>query len=80
MCSFARQELPLSCRHMSVLLQIMEPTEPIANLDDAYWRLRAEFVPEEELQLQEGERLLHCYHISRVRRRWSWCLEICSAV
>lgn len=44
----------------------MEPTERIEHLEDSYWRLRAEFVPEEELSLQEGERLMHCYHINRV--------------
>uniref|UniRef100_A0A7S3QRP1 ubiquitinyl hydrolase 1 n=1 Tax=Dunaliella tertiolecta TaxID=3047 RepID=A0A7S3QRP1_DUNTE len=51
--------------HSSKLYKIMEPSDPIINLDGTYWRLRAEFVPQDELSMQEGERLLHCYHISK---------------
>lgn len=47
-------------------LQILDPAESIAAVNDDYWQLRAEFIPEEELHMQEGDRLLPCYHISRV--------------
>jgi len=49
--------------------QILELEDSLEHLDDTYWRLRAEVVPEDELSVreEEGERLLHCYHMCRVR-------------
>lgn len=57
--------------------QIMHPNDDIAHVDDTYWRLRAEFVPEDEIELREGERLLHCYHMSRVRLFTTMCVFAC---
>lgn len=53
----------------AVCTQILQPTDPIEHLEETYWRLRAEFVPQDELSMLEGERLLHCYHVSRVSRQ-----------
>ena len=53
--------------------QVCEPAESISAMDDVYWNLRAEVVPEEQLQhnLGEGDRIIHVYHFNQVGTRVS---------
>uniref|UniRef100_A0A7S0WIA5 ubiquitinyl hydrolase 1 n=1 Tax=Chlamydomonas leiostraca TaxID=1034604 RepID=A0A7S0WIA5_9CHLO len=50
--------------HSSRIYKVVPGDEAISSLDDSYWRLRAEAVPEEEEAgaLGPEDRLLHCYH------------------
>ncbi|EMS52242.1 Ubiquitin carboxyl-terminal hydrolase 12 [Triticum urartu] len=44
---------------------IFAPSEKIENINDQYWTLRAEEVPEEEKNLGPFDRLIHVYHFTK---------------
>ncbi|GKV41839.1 hypothetical protein SLEP1_g49320 [Rubroshorea leprosula] len=44
------------------IYKIFSPTEKIENINDQYWTLRAEEIPEEEKNLGPHDRLIHVYH------------------
>ncbi|CAN4126348.1 unnamed protein product [Withania somnifera] len=44
------------------IYKIFPPTERIENINDQYWTLRAEEIPEEEKNLGPHDRLIHVYH------------------
>jgi ubiquitin carboxyl-terminal hydrolase 7 len=48
-----------------VLWQIFPLNEKIENINDQYWTLRAEEIPDEEKELGAHDRLIHVYHFSR---------------
>lgn len=45
-------------------LQIFSPNERIDSINDQYWTLRAEMIPQAERQLALGAKLIHVYHFS----------------
>eukprot|EP00258_Populus_trichocarpa_P027292 XP_024443311.1 ubiquitin carboxyl-terminal hydrolase 12 isoform X1 [Populus trichocarpa] len=45
--------------------QIFPPNEKIENINDQYWTLRAEEIPEEEKNLGPQDRLIHVYHFTK---------------
>ncbi|GLT61911.1 hypothetical protein SLA2020_345830 [Shorea laevis] len=47
------------------IYKIFPPTEKIENINDQYWTLRAEEIPEEEKNLSPHDRLIHVYHFTR---------------
>jgi len=47
------------------IYKIFAPSEKIENINDQYWTLRAEEVPEEEKNLGPFDRLIHVYHFSK---------------
>ncbi|GAQ84171.1 Ubiquitin carboxyl-terminal hydrolase [Klebsormidium nitens] len=50
---------------MSKIFKILPPGDPVDKISDQYWKIRAEEVPEEELQAGPQDRLLHVYHFRR---------------
>ncbi|KAK9010463.1 hypothetical protein V6N11_036971 [Hibiscus sabdariffa] len=44
------------------IYKIFPPSEKIENINDQYWTLRAEEIPEEEKNLGPQDRLIHVYH------------------
>mmetsp|Transcript_35695 Transcript_35695/g.79387 ORF Transcript_35695/g.79387 Transcript_35695/m.79387 type:complete len:1131 (+) Transcript_35695:131-3523(+) len=49
----------------SKIYKICDPGENIEQMNDAYWQLRAEAIPEDQLQEVEGGRLIHVYHFNQ---------------
>ncbi|GAB4857199.1 CSN-associated deubiquitinating enzyme Ubp12 [Ancistrocladus abbreviatus] len=47
------------------IYKIFPPTEKIENINDQYWTLRAEEIPEEEKSLGPHDRLIHVYHFTK---------------
>ncbi|CAK9869375.1 unnamed protein product [Sphagnum jensenii] len=47
------------------IYKIFPSNEKIENINDQYWTLRAEEIPEEEKELGPQERLIHVYHFTR---------------
>ncbi|KAL8140936.1 hypothetical protein V2J09_006957 [Rumex salicifolius] len=47
------------------IYKIFPPTEKIENINDQYWTLRAEEIPEEEKNLGPHDRLIHVYHFTK---------------
>lgn len=47
----------------SKVFKTCDPDENIEAINDAYWNLRAEVVPDDEVS-KEGERLIHVYHFN----------------
>lgn len=47
------------------IYKIFPATEVIENINDQYWTLRAEEIPEEERSLGPLDRLIHVYHYTR---------------
>ncbi|XP_060186404.1 ubiquitin C-terminal hydrolase 13-like isoform X2 [Lycium barbarum] len=47
------------------IYKIFPPTERIENINDQYWTLRAEEIPEEEKNLGPHDRLIHVYHFTK---------------
>ncbi|KAJ6813606.1 ubiquitin carboxyl-terminal hydrolase 12-like [Iris pallida] len=47
------------------IYKIFPPTEKIENINDQYWTLRAEEIPEEEKNLAPHDRLIHVYHFMK---------------
>uniref|UniRef100_A0A7N0UUN3 ubiquitinyl hydrolase 1 n=1 Tax=Kalanchoe fedtschenkoi TaxID=63787 RepID=A0A7N0UUN3_KALFE len=47
------------------IYKIFPPTEKIENINDQYWTLRAEEIPEEEKNIGPHDRLIHVYHFSK---------------
>lgn len=47
------------------IYKIFPPSEKIENINDQYWTLRAEEIPEEEKNLGPQDRLIHVYHFMK---------------
>ncbi|KAJ1432182.1 Ubiquitin specific protease, conserved site [Sesbania bispinosa] len=47
------------------IYKVFPPNEKIENINDQYWTLRAEEVPEEEKNLGTHDRLIHVYHFTK---------------
>ncbi|KAK5835875.1 ubiquitin C-terminal hydrolase 12 isoform X1 [Gossypium arboreum] len=47
------------------IYKIFPPSEKIENINDQYWTLRAEEIPEEEKNLGPNDRLIHVYHFKK---------------
>nr|XP_023907255.1 ubiquitin carboxyl-terminal hydrolase 12 isoform X1 [Quercus suber] len=47
------------------IYKIFPPHEKIENINDQYWTLRAEEIPEEEKNLGPHDRLIHVYHFTK---------------
>ncbi|XVF19576.1 hypothetical protein REPUB_Repub11eG0123000 [Reevesia pubescens] len=47
------------------IYKIFPPTEKIENINDQYWTLRVEEIPEEEKNLGPNDRLIHVYHFTK---------------
>jgi ubiquitin carboxyl-terminal hydrolase 7 len=47
------------------IYKIFPLNEKIENINDQYWTLRAEEIPDEEKELGAHDRLIHVYHFSR---------------
>ncbi|XP_020574244.1 ubiquitin carboxyl-terminal hydrolase 12-like [Phalaenopsis equestris] len=47
------------------IYKIFPPNEKIENINDQYWTLRAEEIPEEEKSLGPQDRLIHVYHFMK---------------
>ncbi|KAJ1287845.1 hypothetical protein BS78_02G042300 [Paspalum vaginatum] len=47
------------------IYKVFAPSEKIENINDQYWTLRAEEVPEEEKNLGPFDRLIHVYHFTK---------------
>jgi ubiquitin carboxyl-terminal hydrolase 7 len=46
-------------------LQIFSPSEKIDTINDQYWTLRAEVIPEEEKSLEASDKVIHVCHFSQ---------------
>ncbi|CAH8348830.1 unnamed protein product [Eruca vesicaria subsp. sativa] len=47
------------------IYKIFSSTERIENINDHYWNLRAEEIPEEEKNIGPSDRLIHVYHFTK---------------
>ncbi|XP_028806103.1 ubiquitin carboxyl-terminal hydrolase 12 isoform X2 [Neltuma alba] len=47
------------------IYKVFPPSEKIENINDQYWTLRAEEIPEEEKNLGPHDRLIHVYHFNK---------------
>ncbi|XP_038697160.1 ubiquitin carboxyl-terminal hydrolase 12 isoform X1 [Tripterygium wilfordii] len=47
------------------IYKIFPPNEKIENINDQYWTLRAEEIPEEEKNIGPHDRLIHVYHFTK---------------
>ncbi|XVE61338.1 hypothetical protein DITRI_Ditri06bG0031400 [Diplodiscus trichospermus] len=47
------------------IYKIFPPSEKIENINDQYWTLRAEEIPDEEKNLGPHDRLIHVYHFTK---------------
>ncbi|CAI8586565.1 unnamed protein product [Vicia faba] len=47
------------------IYKVFPPNEKIENINDQYWTLRAEEIPEEEKNLGPLDRLIHVYHFTK---------------
>lgn len=47
------------------IYKIFPPSEKIENINDQYWTLRAEEIPEDEKNLEPNDRLIHVYHFTK---------------
>ncbi|XP_061955007.1 ubiquitin C-terminal hydrolase 12-like isoform X1 [Populus nigra] len=47
------------------IYKIFPPNEKIENINDQYWTLRVEEIPEEEKNLGPQDRLIHVYHFTK---------------
>lgn len=50
--------------------QVFTADEKVDQINDAYWRLRAEVVEEDEAMLAEGDLLLHVVHLNPKLQVW----------
>lgn len=41
-----------------------DSAEPVNSINDTYWTMRAEAVPEDELDIPEGDRIIFLCHVS----------------
>ena len=55
----------MSKNSSTVCLQVFPSNEKIENINDQYWTLRAEEIPEEEKNLGPQDRLIHVYHFTK---------------
>ncbi|KAL1815103.1 ubiquitin C-terminal hydrolase 12 isoform X1 [Daucus carota subsp. sativus] len=63
--SHANAELRLLEVFYHKIYKIFPLNEKIENINDQYWTLRAEEIPEEEKNLGPHDRLIHVYHFSK---------------
>mgnify|MGYP005705759787 CR=1 FL=1 len=46
------------------IYKVFPPNEKIDSINDQYWTLRAEEIPDEDTELDKNERLIHVYHFT----------------
>ena len=75
-----------------MVVQVFDEKDDIEGINDQYWHLRAEAVPEDQLSVSEQDQLMHVYHFtcdqqSHVSRHTllyhcitSWLLLLCMVV
>ncbi|XP_072978196.1 ubiquitin C-terminal hydrolase 12 isoform X1 [Typha angustifolia] len=63
--SYPNAELRLLEVFYHKIYKIFPPHEKIENINDQYWTLRAEEIPEEEKNLGPHDRLIHVYHFMK---------------
>lgn len=49
-------------RHACADTQVFKEEDAIDDINDAYWQLRAEAVPQDQLDMPEQDQLLYVYH------------------
>ena len=47
-----------------VVAQVFDEKDDIEGINDQYWHLRAEAVPEDQLSVSEQDQLMHVYHFT----------------
>jgi hypothetical protein len=47
-----------------VVVQVFDEKDDIEGINDQYWHLRAEAVPEDQLSVSEQDQLMHVYHFT----------------
>lgn len=47
-----------------LMTQVFEEKDDIEGINDAYWQLRAEAVPEDQLSVSEQDQLIHIAHFT----------------
>ncbi len=47
-----------------VVVQVYDEKDDIEGINDQYWHLRAEAVPEDQLSVSEQDQLMHVYHFT----------------
>ncbi len=45
-------------------MQVYDEKDDIEGINDQYWHLRAEAVPEDQLSVSEQDQLMHVYHFT----------------
>ncbi|XP_027931649.1 ubiquitin carboxyl-terminal hydrolase 13-like isoform X2 [Vigna unguiculata] len=63
--SYPEAELRLLEVFYHKIYKVFPPNEKIENINDQYWTLRAEQIPEEEKNLGSHDRLIHVYHFTK---------------
>lgn len=55
----------VKCPHVAYCLtQVFDEKEDIDGINDAYWQLRAEAIPEDQLSIPEQDQLIPLYHFT----------------
>lgn len=49
---------------LTAAVQVFAPDEKIDSIDDRYWQVRAEPIPEEEMEPPQSTRRIHAYHVN----------------
>lgn len=49
---------------VTVWLQVFAPDEKIDSINDRYWQVRAEAIPEEEMDPPQSTRRIYAYHVN----------------
>lgn len=47
-----------------MVVQVYDEKDDIEGINDQYWHLRAEAVPEDQLSVSEQDQLMHVYHFT----------------
>lgn len=62
--SYASTPLRLMEIYLSKIYKVFEDKDEIDSVNDAYWQLRAEAIPEDQLSVSEQDQLIHVYHFT----------------
>ncbi|KAJ1697085.1 hypothetical protein LUZ63_005597 [Rhynchospora breviuscula] len=60
------------------IYKIFPPHEKMENINDQYWTLRVEEIPEEETNLGPPDRLIHVYHFMKDPNQNQWKFAVLS--
>ncbi|KAL3154338.1 hypothetical protein ABBQ32_013820 [Trebouxia sp. C0010 RCD-2024] len=60
--AYSSRPLRLLEIYMSKIYKVFDDMDDIENINDAYWQLRAEAIPEDQLEVAEQDQLLYVYH------------------